>query len=206
MQSLKMLPACVCFLSLLVTSSTAAANLPQHLRGNNEQDQVGDDIAGVKTEPEILHFINGGEDKLTPNEVEDLFGSKGDVAYKAEDLFGSKAQDVKVGAWKQDGVHNLTVGYTTYQDKALLQQYVYKPYRFARIVELNVSYPLNNTGNRFYIISRLEAYDQHRDSSDAGYAKIIKGGVGNRNVTLHLESKRNHGLKYLVGLWGRYVN
>uniref|UniRef100_A0A8D9B6J8 Protein argonaute-3 n=1 Tax=Cacopsylla melanoneura TaxID=428564 RepID=A0A8D9B6J8_9HEMI len=87
--------------------------------------------------PEILHFITGGEDKLTPNEVLDLFGSKGDVAYKAEDLFHSKEQDVKVGAWKQEGVHNLTVGYTTYQDKDLLQQYVYKPYRFARIVELN---------------------------------------------------------------------
>uniref|UniRef100_A0A8D8ZJL9 Probable salivary secreted peptide n=1 Tax=Cacopsylla melanoneura TaxID=428564 RepID=A0A8D8ZJL9_9HEMI len=191
MQSLKMLPACVCFLSLLVTSSTAAANLPQHLRGNNEQDKVGDDIAGVKTEPEILHFINGGEEKLTPNEV--------------EDLFGSKAQDVKVGEWKQDGVHTLTVGYTTYQDKVLLQQYVYKPYRFGRIVEHNESFPYSTTSQRF-VISYVEAYDLHKDSSKAGYVKIIKGGVGNRNVTLHFKSKRNHGLKYLVGLWGRYVN
>uniref|UniRef100_A0A8D8VZL8 Acetyl-CoA carboxylase 2 n=1 Tax=Cacopsylla melanoneura TaxID=428564 RepID=A0A8D8VZL8_9HEMI len=44
MQSLKILPACVCFLALLVTSSTAASDIPQHLRGNNEQGQVGDDI------------------------------------------------------------------------------------------------------------------------------------------------------------------
>uniref|UniRef100_A0A8D8WNR7 Probable salivary secreted peptide n=1 Tax=Cacopsylla melanoneura TaxID=428564 RepID=A0A8D8WNR7_9HEMI len=191
MQSLKMLPACVCFLSLLVTSSTAAANLPQHLRGNNEQDKVGDDIAGVKTEPEILHFINGGEEKLTPNEV--------------EDLFGSKAQDVKVGAWKQDGVHNLTVGFKTGLDRLAIYRHVYKPYHFGRIVEHNESFPYSTTSNRF-VISYVEAYDLHKDSSKAGYVKIIKGGVGNRNVTLHFKSKRNHGLKYLVGLWGRYVN
>uniref|UniRef100_A0A8D8ZIX7 Probable salivary secreted peptide n=1 Tax=Cacopsylla melanoneura TaxID=428564 RepID=A0A8D8ZIX7_9HEMI len=191
MQSLKMLPACVCFLSLLVTSSTAAANLPQHLRGNNEQDKVGDDIAGVKTEPEILHFINGGEEKLTPNEV--------------EDLFGSKAQDVKVGAWKQDGVHNLTVGFKTGLDRLAIYRHVYQPYRFGRIVEHNESFPYSTTSNRF-VISYVEAYDLHKDSSKAGYVKIIKGGVGNRNVTLHFKSKRNHGLKYLVGLWGRYVN
>uniref|UniRef100_A0A8D8WLP7 Probable salivary secreted peptide n=1 Tax=Cacopsylla melanoneura TaxID=428564 RepID=A0A8D8WLP7_9HEMI len=191
MQSLKMLPACVCFLSLLVTSSTAAANLPQHLRGNNEQDKVGDDIAGVKTEPEILHFINGGEEKLTPNEV--------------EDLFGSKAQDVKVGAWKQDGVHNLTVGFKTGLDRLAIYRHVYQPYRFGRIVEHNESFPYSTTSQRF-VISYVEAYDLHKDSSKAGYVKIIKGGVGNRNVTLHFKSKRNHGLKYLVGLWGRYVN
>ncbi|KAL1457481.1 hypothetical protein WDU94_007708 [Cyamophila willieti] len=191
MQSFTVLPVCICFLSLLITSTTAAAALPQHVRVSNVQESLSDDSvkSQINESSELINY--------------ELSGSN---SGNDEAVFDSKKQDVVVGGWNQDGVHNLTVGYKTYQDRLLFHQYVYKPYRFARIVEQNISYPVNNnnsSSNRF-IISFVEAYDQHSDRSDAGYVKIVSGGVGNRNITLHFKSKRNHGLKYLVRIWGHY--
>ncbi|KAL1457480.1 hypothetical protein WDU94_007707 [Cyamophila willieti] len=197
MQSFTVLPVCICFFSLLITSTTAAAGLPQHVRARNEQESLSDD--SVKS-----HFIESGEENITPNESSEMinFEHSGSNSGNDEALFDSNKQDLIVGGWWNPGVHNLTVGYKTYQDRVLIHQYVFKPSRFGRIVEQTISYPVNNS-NRF-IISFVEVYDQHSDRSDAGYVKIVSGGVGNRNITLHFESKRNHGLKYLVQIWGHY--
>uniref|UniRef100_A0A8D8TJ69 Probable salivary secreted peptide n=1 Tax=Cacopsylla melanoneura TaxID=428564 RepID=A0A8D8TJ69_9HEMI len=185
-----MLPVCICFLSLLITSTPAASELPKHLRRNS------------------------GEEILTSNENSDLVRSKNDdvrnyeknlasyVHMDDEDLFESKDQDLVVGEWwwdDQEGSHNLTQGQKTDYDILLLSQYVYKPYRFLRIVEATL---VHHPQAQYYYINYIEASDQHSDPSDAGYARIIAGGVGHRNVTLHFESKRNHGLKFLVEIWG----
>ncbi|XP_026689173.1 uncharacterized protein LOC103524261 [Diaphorina citri] len=118
----------------------------------------------------------------------------------ADDLNGRR--NPNLGAWwNHEGVHNLTVGYKTYQDRLLYQQYVNKEYKLFRVIEQDVSYPVNNTASR-YVITLVEAFDIHPNPSGAGYASIIRGGVGRRNITIHLESARNHGLKYLVLIWG----
>ncbi|XP_008487510.1 uncharacterized protein LOC103524274 [Diaphorina citri] len=85
--------------------------------------------------------------------------------------------------------------------RLLYQQYVNKEYKLFRVIEQDVSYPVNNTASR-YVITLVEAFDIHPNPSGAGYASIIRGGVGRRNITIHLESARNHGLKYLVLIWG----
>lgn len=77
---------------------------------------------------------------------------------------------------------------------------IYKPYKIWRIVEQN----LDVRSPHGEQISFIEAYDSHPSASDAGYASIVGGGVGARQVTIHLESARGHGLKYYVRVFGHY--
>uniref|UniRef100_A0A8D8MBZ7 Uncharacterized protein n=1 Tax=Cacopsylla melanoneura TaxID=428564 RepID=A0A8D8MBZ7_9HEMI len=39
-----------------------------------------------------------------------------------------------------------------------------------------------------FFCKQKTAYEIHKDSSKAGYVKIIKGGAGNRNVTNHVKA------------------
>uniref|UniRef100_A0A8D8LGS9 Uncharacterized protein n=1 Tax=Cacopsylla melanoneura TaxID=428564 RepID=A0A8D8LGS9_9HEMI len=187
-----MIPVCVCFLALLITSTTAASGLPLHLRRSNEKDS-----------------LNSGEEILTSNEIrsknDDAQNHKENLAsYEdGEDFMGFKDQDLAAPGWWWDdeGSHNLTQGQKIYQDILLSSQYIYKSYRFLRIVEATV-YHHPPQGRDQYYINYIQATDQHSDFSEAGYARIVKDGVGHTNVTLHLQSKRNQDLKFLVQIWG----
>uniref|UniRef100_A0A8D8SWF0 Probable salivary secreted peptide n=1 Tax=Cacopsylla melanoneura TaxID=428564 RepID=A0A8D8SWF0_9HEMI len=113
-----------------------------------------------------------------------------------------KGEHVGIVGWGHHGVHNLTVGYKTYQDRLLFSGTITKAYNRFRIVETNVV--VKSTHGE--TISYIEAYDLHssRDVGSAGYASVVSGGTGTRSVTIHLESARNHGLKYYVRVFGHY--
>uniref|UniRef100_A0A8D8THH6 Uncharacterized protein n=1 Tax=Cacopsylla melanoneura TaxID=428564 RepID=A0A8D8THH6_9HEMI len=170
-------------------STTVEAGIPLHLRRSNEKDS-----------------LNSGEEILTSNERLDLIRSKNDDAQNhKENLASNEDRDLAaVGWWWDDkGSHNLTRGQKMYTraDILLSAQLVYKSYRFLRIEEATV-YLGTPPGRDKYYINYIQATDQHSDFSEAGYARIVKDGVGHTNVTLHLQSKRNQDLKFLVQIWG----
>uniref|UniRef100_A0A8D8TN21 DNA 3'-5' helicase n=2 Tax=Cacopsylla melanoneura TaxID=428564 RepID=A0A8D8TN21_9HEMI len=118
-----MIPVCVCFLALLITSTTVEAGIPLHLRRSNEKNSLSEDRVNVGAV--VYHFINSGEENLTPNERSDLFYSKNDdgnsdsendgvqvlgVSHEDEDLFGSKKDDGNTDS-KNDGVQGLGVSH-----------------------------------------------------------------------------------------------
>lgn len=98
-------------------------------------------------------------------------------------------------------VHNLTVGSRSARDRVLYQASIYKPYQFLRVVETDVV-----VGPSVYhngeLISLIEAIDTHPNQSDAGYAALTSGGPNTSRATIHLKSKRGHGLKYRITIWG----
>uniref|UniRef100_A0A8D9AZT1 Uncharacterized protein n=1 Tax=Cacopsylla melanoneura TaxID=428564 RepID=A0A8D9AZT1_9HEMI len=177
MQSLTMLPACICFLSLLIARTTAAPGLPEHLLESNEQDSLTETVYSVQ------YSVQSKQDIQTKEENQNQYY-------------------VKLGGYAvQNGTHNLTIGEKTDQDKLLSYQFFDHPSSDG-IVYKNVSYPLDLKINNEFTINYIEAIDQHTELSESGFAWLIYGGLGSKNVFLFLESRRNFGLKYLVRVFG----
>uniref|UniRef100_A0A8D9AD81 Uncharacterized protein n=1 Tax=Cacopsylla melanoneura TaxID=428564 RepID=A0A8D9AD81_9HEMI len=66
---------------------------------------------------------------------------------------GFKDQDLAAPGWWWDdeGSHNLTQGQKIYQDILLSSQYIYKSYRFLRIVEATVYHHPPQGRDQYYI-------------------------------------------------------
>lgn len=70
-------------------------------------------------------------------------------------------------------------------------------------------YVVNKCFNSFYFIQKIQNQPirgfRHTDwkrQSDRARVRIIGGGIGSRNITINLVSKRNHGLNSTVAAFG----
>ncbi|XP_046826488.1 probable salivary secreted peptide [Vespa crabro] len=92
--------------------------------------------------------------------------------------------------------HNLTIGYRKPGDRKVHTQNIVKKSSWMRIVTAEVT--INTTA----IINMVGVYDQKTDGTGA-YPSVLKGGPGNRNVTLRFKSQRGHGINFVVEVYAR---
>ncbi|XP_047354837.1 probable salivary secreted peptide [Vespa velutina] len=92
--------------------------------------------------------------------------------------------------------HNLTIGYRKPGDRRVHTQNIVKKSSWMRIVTAEVSI---NTSS---IINMVGVYDQKTDGTGA-FPSVLKGGPGNRNVTLRFKSQRGHGINFVVEVYAR---
>ncbi|XP_026287825.1 probable salivary secreted peptide isoform X2 [Frankliniella occidentalis] len=94
---------------------------------------------------------------------------------------------------------SVIIGSTTWQDRLLLQETAYKESWWMMIRDADVVYPKKNEVG--YKISCIKILDQRRDGKN-GEVKVKEGGVSYNHVLLRFHSQRNHGLNYLVQVYG----
>ncbi|XP_026468713.1 probable salivary secreted peptide isoform X3 [Ctenocephalides felis] len=96
--------------------------------------------------------------------------------------------------------HHFQVGYPSYGNVLLYRQVQSKSGSFFRKVTREVSFPpVGSRNNR--TISCVRALDQYVNGQ-GGYATLVNGGVGWKNVTLLLSSQTGKGFNFLVEIWG----
>lgn len=117
--------------------------------------------------------------------------------------------------------HNVTFGTIRANDTLLDRELVVKKYKLLQIVSDDYEYPRKVTSSkcsrhmdRTNYFSSLQGYynsfnitgirctDQYTNG-DGGNATLLKGGPGANEVKLHLKSKRNHGFKFVIEVYGR---
>lgn len=94
--------------------------------------------------------------------------------------------------------NNLSLGDRVIGDQLLLQTSVEEEYKFLQKVSLEKTF--STTGGTK--ITRVEALDRKTDGTGA-YVTVLGGGVGENYVSLRFKSQRNHGIHFVVNLYGR---
>ncbi|CAD7086231.1 unnamed protein product [Hermetia illucens] len=97
--------------------------------------------------------------------------------------------------------HNVTFGTIRANDTLLDRELVVKKYKLLQIVSDDYEYPRKGYYNSFNITG-IRCTDQYTNG-DGGNATLLKGGPGANEVKLHLKSKRNHGFKFVIEVYGR---
>ncbi|XP_077294012.1 putative salivary secreted peptide [Arctopsyche grandis] len=111
------------------------------------------------------------------------------------DLLGANANKAS------NNSHHLIVGNVTpVRDTEIFHQIVTKSSSLLRVVVEDVTYPPPGVVP-LYTITCIRALDQYMDG-EGGYATLKEGGVGFKNVTLHLKSQRGNGFNFIVEVWG----
>ncbi|CAD7079020.1 unnamed protein product [Hermetia illucens] len=98
--------------------------------------------------------------------------------------------------------HNVTWGAIGQYDILLDSQVVQEKYKFLRVVSEDFTFPTKGRTN-YYTITAVRCIDQYTNGN-GGYATLVSGGPGAKNVTIHLKSKRDHGFNFLIQIYGRY--
>ncbi|KAL2714094.1 hypothetical protein V1478_016651 [Vespula squamosa] len=94
--------------------------------------------------------------------------------------------------------HNLTIGYRIPGDRLVLRQNVSKKSSWMKVVTSENTFNIS----KYDRITMIGAYDQKTDGTGA-YPSLVKGGPGYNNVTLRFKSQRNHGINFVVEVYGR---
>lgn len=72
-------------------------------------------------------------------------------------------------------------------------------FSLVQIVKKDVYVDFNET------ITFIDIKDQYQDGN-GGYASLLNGGPGNKDVTMHFKSQRNHGFNFIVEIFGKRSN
>ncbi|XP_014277690.1 probable salivary secreted peptide [Halyomorpha halys] len=104
------------------------------------------------------------------------------------------------GNSSQNASHNFFWGHKNVYDRLLYFTRVKKSSSFMRKVVQDMEFPAryqrpNGT------ISYIEVLDQ-KPVGEGGYASILRGGVGYKNVTFHFKSERGKGFDFSVYVYG----
>lgn len=99
--------------------------------------------------------------------------------------------------------HHFVLGCSgnNYQDRQLFRQIYKRSGSMWWSTHEEIRFPSNGTVS-YYTITCVRALDQYIDGK-GGYASLRKGGIGYRNVTLLLSSKRGRGFNFIVEIYGR---
>lgn len=118
--------------------------------------------------------------------------------------------------------HNVTWGAVGKHDTLLDREIVVKKSKLLQIVTEDFTYPrkvrifrnkiwLEHMSvlsftlqgyNNNYNITAIRCTDQYTNGK-GGYAALLKGGPGFKEVTIHLKSQRNHGFNFIIEIYGR---
>lgn len=119
---------------------------------------------------------------------------------------------------------NYSWGYRQHNDRLLDRKFAIKSSSFARVVTVDVFYPNKTVSftvkcfpETYFInlllvgcfqmnatrsnITYINVQDQKANGT-GGYATLISGGVGFNYTGLHLKSRRNHGINFIVDIYG----
>ncbi|CAD7086114.1 unnamed protein product [Hermetia illucens] len=97
--------------------------------------------------------------------------------------------------------HNVEWGHPSAFDRLLTRDIVNRKYKFWRIIHEDYQFPAIGKTN-YLNITGIRVTDQYMDGT-GGYASLVQGGLGHRNVTIHLKSQRNHGFNFIIEIFGR---
>ncbi|CAH1407045.1 unnamed protein product [Nezara viridula] len=103
---------------------------------------------------------------------------------------------------KGNKTHNYTYGARSYYDRLLYHDLINLKSKWMRVTSIDKTYPQQGQPS-LGRISYIEVLDQRSDST-GGCVYIRNGGVGQSNVTLHIKSQRNHGMDFVVNVYGHY--
>lgn len=121
------------------------------------------------------------------------------VVYPSEIIYGQNpyGNNVNLAANKS---HHFVLGTARATDRQLFRQIYQRKGSFLSVTKEYVNYPSNGTFS-YYTITAIRALDQYIDGN-GGYATLLRGGVGYRNMTLELRSRRGKGFNFIVEVWG----
>nr|ATU83056.1 secreted venom family 2 protein [Pristhesancus plagipennis] len=95
--------------------------------------------------------------------------------------------------------HNAFFGRKQAYDTLLYMNPLKVEYSWLRIVETDVQYP--SPTDIKGLIHYIEVLDQNTDGNGA-CAYMTGGGIGERNVSFHIKSKRNYGIDFIIRIYG----
>uniref|UniRef100_A0A224XNW6 Putative salivary secreted protein n=1 Tax=Panstrongylus lignarius TaxID=156445 RepID=A0A224XNW6_9HEMI len=95
--------------------------------------------------------------------------------------------------------HNATYGQRKQGDGLIFRDHVVKSWKFLRYAATDVKYPLRGQIPRN--ITYIEIVDQYQNGH-GGCSSIIKGGVGEDYVTIHIKSQFNRGFDFKIKMYG----
>ena len=93
--------------------------------------------------------------------------------------------------------HHLEVGGRPFADHLLAKEHIFKSSKILRVITDTWTY----SGGPYTNITFIKALDQ-KDNGDGAHAAIINGGIGRNTVTLKFKSERNHGIDFMVEIYG----
>lgn len=93
--------------------------------------------------------------------------------------------------------NDLILGEKTFNDHLLLQEPVEEPYTILWKTSRDKTFTTPGQTD----ITRLEVLDRKSDGTGA-YVSLLGGGVGHNFVSLRFESQWNHGIHFIVNLYG----
>ncbi|CAD7086117.1 unnamed protein product [Hermetia illucens] len=96
---------------------------------------------------------------------------------------------------------NSTWGYIGPYDSILDRAIVVKKSKWLQVVTQDYDYPKKGVYN-YRNITGIRVTDQYTNGT-GGYATLLRGGPGFRNVTIHLKSQRSHGFNFIIDVYGR---
>nr|BAN20141.1 unkown protein [Riptortus pedestris] len=96
--------------------------------------------------------------------------------------------------------HNFTFGRRGYYDRLIFTTHEVKSRSFLQKLSYDITVPPKGAPQR-NVITYIEVLDQYRDSN-GGCAYLNGGGVGNKNVTLHIKSQKGEGVNFVINVYG----
>nr|BAN21439.1 unkown protein [Riptortus pedestris] len=98
--------------------------------------------------------------------------------------------------------HNFSWGKRGYYDRLMYSVEEVKASSFLRKLSYDVTIPPKGTPQKG-AITYLEVLDRYTDGN-GGCAYLNGGGIGFRNVTLHIKSQRNKGVNFVINVYGLF--
>ncbi|XP_014273116.1 probable salivary secreted peptide [Halyomorpha halys] len=96
--------------------------------------------------------------------------------------------------------HHYFYGSKSYLDRLLYQDHIKYKSKWMRVISIDADYP-GSGKTPLGKINYIEVLDQRSDGT-GGCVYIRNGGVGQNSVTFHIKSQRNHGMEFLINIYG----
>ncbi|CAH1407041.1 unnamed protein product [Nezara viridula] len=115
-------------------------------------------------------------------------------------LVSVEAAVLKTEVAAGDKVHNFIYGTRSYGDRLLYHDLLNVKSKLWRVTTVDVNYPPKGQAP-LGRIDYIEVLDQRSDGT-GGYVYIKDGGIGLNFVNLHIKSQRNHGMDFVINVYG----
>ncbi|CAH1407044.1 unnamed protein product [Nezara viridula] len=96
--------------------------------------------------------------------------------------------------------HHYFFGTRSSYDRLLYHDLINLKSKWMRVTSIDKTYPQQGQPS-LGRISYIEVLDQRSDGT-GGCVYIRNGGIGQSSVTLHIKSQRNHGMNFVVNVYG----